>query len=170
MPLFDYNDEILTARVRRRFEEKPDGSALVPPRVVFQPGTPYRASDHDPVIVGLFSDTTPPDTTIDSNPPDPSASGDPTFTFSGTDDVTPSVDLTFECDLDGGGFSDCSSPQDYTGLGDGSHTSRSGRSTLRQRTAQGFVRHWHQDRRRIDPWSGAGTHRNWCGLVWCGSV
>src|SRR5581483_4040667 len=37
------------------FEEKPDGSALTPPRVVFAPGTPYRASDHDPVIVGLFS-------------------------------------------------------------------------------------------------------------------
>jgi uncharacterized repeat protein (TIGR01451 family) len=51
--LFDYNDEIKDAG-ESTFEEKPDGSALVPPRVVFAPGTPYRASDHDPVLVGLF--------------------------------------------------------------------------------------------------------------------
>ena len=51
--LFDYNDEIKDAG-EATFEEKPDGSALVPPRVVFAPGTPYRASDHDPVLVGLF--------------------------------------------------------------------------------------------------------------------
>ena len=56
-------DEVAAVRLQRRgrrrpgragFEEKPDGSALVPPRVVFQPASPYRASDHDPVLVGLF--------------------------------------------------------------------------------------------------------------------
>ncbi len=52
--LFDYNDEIKDTG-ESTFEEKPDGSALVPPRVVFQPGTPYRASDHDPVLLGLFA-------------------------------------------------------------------------------------------------------------------
>jgi uncharacterized repeat protein (TIGR01451 family) len=52
--LFDYNDEIFDSPGEATFEEKPDGSALTPPRVVFQPGTPYRASDHDPVLVGLF--------------------------------------------------------------------------------------------------------------------
>jgi uncharacterized repeat protein (TIGR01451 family) len=52
--LFDYNDEVKDVG-ESTFEEKPDGSALVPPRVVFQPGTPYRASDHDPVLVGLFA-------------------------------------------------------------------------------------------------------------------
>jgi uncharacterized repeat protein (TIGR01451 family) len=51
--LFDYNDEVKDTG-ESAFEEKPDGSALVPPRVVFQPATPYRASDHDPVVVGLF--------------------------------------------------------------------------------------------------------------------
>ena len=54
MPLFDYNDEVKDAG-EASFEEKPDGSALVPPRVVFQPASPYRASDHDPVLVGLFA-------------------------------------------------------------------------------------------------------------------
>src|SRR4029079_18423498 len=53
--LFDYNDAVFDAPGEASFEEKPDGSALVPPRAVFQPGTPYRASDHEPVIVGLFS-------------------------------------------------------------------------------------------------------------------
>jgi uncharacterized repeat protein (TIGR01451 family) len=53
VPDFDYNDEVKDTG-ESDFEEKPDGSALTPPRVVFQPGTPYRASDHDPVIVGLF--------------------------------------------------------------------------------------------------------------------
>jgi uncharacterized repeat protein (TIGR01451 family) len=51
--LFDYNDEVKDTG-EATFEEKPDGSALTPPRVVFAPGTPYRASDHDPVLVGLF--------------------------------------------------------------------------------------------------------------------
>jgi uncharacterized repeat protein (TIGR01451 family) len=54
VPLFDYSDEGLDSPGEASFEEKPDGSALVPPRVVFQPASPYRASDHDPVIVGLF--------------------------------------------------------------------------------------------------------------------
>ncbi|MFL6198393.1 MAG: ExeM/NucH family extracellular endonuclease [Thermoanaerobaculia bacterium] len=52
--LFDYNDEVFDSPGEASFEEKPDGSALVPPRVVFQPASPYRASDHDPVLVGLF--------------------------------------------------------------------------------------------------------------------
>ncbi|HEX3129654.1 MAG TPA: ExeM/NucH family extracellular endonuclease [Thermoanaerobaculia bacterium] len=51
--VFDYSDEVKDTG-ESAFEEKPDGSALVPPRVVFQPATPWRASDHDPVLVGLF--------------------------------------------------------------------------------------------------------------------
>src|SRR4030095_1852631 len=52
--LFDYNDEVRDSPGEATFEEKPDGSALVPPRVVFQPASPYRASDHDTVSVGLL--------------------------------------------------------------------------------------------------------------------
>nr|WP_257385966.1 ExeM/NucH family extracellular endonuclease [Tahibacter caeni] len=53
-PLLDYNDEVADTG-EAAAEEKPDGSALVPPRVVFQPASPYRAADHDPVLVGLFA-------------------------------------------------------------------------------------------------------------------
>ena len=82
---------------------------------------PYRTSDHDSVVIGLNLDA-PSDTTIDSTPANPSNSSSASFTFSGTDDVTPPGSLTFECELNGGGFSSCSSPQNYSSLSDGSHT------------------------------------------------
>ena len=52
--VLDYNDEIKDVG-EATFEAKPDGSSLTPPRVMYQAGTPYRASDHDPVLVGLFA-------------------------------------------------------------------------------------------------------------------
>jgi uncharacterized repeat protein (TIGR01451 family) len=72
-PLFDYNDEIDDGANEQAFEEKPDGSALAPPRVVFQPASPYRASDHDPVLVGLFAISDLVITKSDS--PDPVTAG-----------------------------------------------------------------------------------------------
>ncbi len=61
-------------------------------------------------------DTTAPETTIDTAPSDPS-SPDVSFGFSSSEGGS-----TFECELDGGAFSACSSPQAYTGLSPGSHT------------------------------------------------
>ncbi len=72
MPLFDYSDEVKDVG-ESTFEEKPDGSALVPPRVVFQPATQYRAADHDPVLVGLFAISDVAVTITDS--PDPVVAG-----------------------------------------------------------------------------------------------
>ncbi len=63
--LLDYNDEIKDVG-ESAFEAKPDGSLLSPPRVVFQASTAYRASDHDPVLVGLFDVAATP--TIIANP------------------------------------------------------------------------------------------------------
>jgi Pectate lyase superfamily protein len=68
-------------------------------------------------------DTTPPETTIDAKPNDPSNNASPSFTFSGTDNVTPSANLTFECKLDNeASYSACTSPKSLSNLSDGSHT------------------------------------------------
>lgn len=63
-------------------------------------------------------DISPPDTSIVSGPTgDEVTASDATFSFAATE--TPS---TFQCALDGGGFSPCSDPKAYTGLGLGPHT------------------------------------------------
>ena len=62
-------------------------------------------------------DNAAPNTSIDSSPADPSNVTGPSFTFSSTEGGS-----TFECQLDGGGWSSCSSPKSYTGLSQGSHT------------------------------------------------
>ncbi len=53
VPLFDYNDDIRDIG-EAAFEEEPNGASRTPPRLLFEAGTPYRASDHDPVVVGVF--------------------------------------------------------------------------------------------------------------------
>ncbi len=71
------------------------------------------------LTVSAAPDTTAPDTTIDSAPPNPSNSRSATFTFSGTDNVGVT---NFECSLDGAAFTSCASGITYTNLADGSHT------------------------------------------------
>lgn len=75
-------------------------------------------SDHDGIGDACDptpgGDHTPPDTTVDSGPISPINAATATFTFSGTDDVTAPGSLTFECQLDSGGFSTCTSPATYT--------------------------------------------------------
>ena len=51
--LFDYNDGIRDFG-EAASEEKPDGSALTPPRSLYQTMSVVRAADHDPVLVGMF--------------------------------------------------------------------------------------------------------------------
>jgi hypothetical protein len=60
---------------------------------------------------------TPPDPTITANPPDPSTSTSASFSFTDADPTA-----LFKCQIDGGGFSSCTSPQPYTGLTPGQHT------------------------------------------------
>ncbi|HEX8998388.1 MAG TPA: choice-of-anchor Q domain-containing protein, partial [Blastocatellia bacterium] len=65
-------------------------------------------------------DKTAPTTTITGNPPNPSASANASFSFTGSDTGGSGL-AGFECQLDGGGFTACTSPRNYTGLSDGSH-------------------------------------------------
>ena len=61
-------------------------------------------------------DTTAPDTTITGTPANLTSNPTATFTF------TQNEGLTFECQLDGAGYSACTSPKTYTSLTDSAHT------------------------------------------------
>jgi hypothetical protein len=65
-----------------------------------------------------LADTTPPETTIDSKPPDPSDSPSVSFAYSSNEPGS-----TFECSLDAGAFSGCATTGiTYGGLGSGAHS------------------------------------------------
>ncbi len=64
----------------------------------------------------------PPKTTISIAPPDPSSSASASFVFSGSDNLTDPASLGFECQLDRGGFTACTSPRSYSALSQGDHT------------------------------------------------
>ena len=73
--------------------------------------------DPTPATHAWTVDQTAPNTSFVSTPANPSANPTPTFGLGSTE--TPS---TFECDLDGGGWSACSTPFTTPPLGNGSHT------------------------------------------------
>ena len=74
-------------------------------------------TDSTPASATWLVDTTAPVVTIGSAPADPSSSTDPTLGFGSGEGGT-----TFECALDGGAFSACTSPSAYSGLAEGGHT------------------------------------------------
>lgn len=68
---------------------------------------------------------TPPNTTLDSQPPNPDNNATAEFTFSGDDSNaqgTGSRVVAFECQVDGGDFAPCTSPHTTSALSDGEHT------------------------------------------------
>ena len=66
-------------------------------------------------------DTAPPDTAITASPPDPDNDPTPAFEFNG-DDGSGSGVVAFACQLNGGGWTACSSPYTAPSLSDGPHT------------------------------------------------
>lgn len=71
---------------------------------------------------GGGADTTAPDTSITSASIGTTTSTSASFTFTGSDNVTAPGSLTFQCKLDSGSYSSCTSPKSYTSLSVGSHT------------------------------------------------
>jgi len=69
------------------------------------------------VVANRRVDNTAPDTSIDSHPSDPSNDSGPVFQFSSSESGS-----TFECRLDGGGWSPCASPDTLSGLSEATHT------------------------------------------------
>ena len=75
-------------------------------------------TDATPASYTWAIDLTAPNTTIDSSPTDPSNNTTPSFTFSASEPGS-----TFECRLDGGSWSPCTTPKTVSpALGAGSHT------------------------------------------------
>jgi predicted outer membrane repeat protein len=72
--------------------------------------------------IGAYElDTTPPETTIDSHPSDPDYDDTPSFTFSGNDGTGSGI-KAFMCQMDGSGYSPCTSPFTSSTLLTGMHT------------------------------------------------
>src|SRR4030042_549659 len=82
------------------------------------PPTAPAANTADPPASHDWTvDTADPDTSITSSPPSLTNSPEASFTFTSTE-----TSSTFECNLDGAGFTSCSSPKSYSSLSDGDHT------------------------------------------------
>jgi hypothetical protein len=67
--------------------------------------------------IDYVEDSTAPETTIDAGPEDPTTDPTPTFAFSSSEPGS-----TFECSVDGGASSPCSSPHTTEPLEEGMHT------------------------------------------------
>ena len=70
----------------------------------------------------LPPDTTPPDTTITKGPGALTGNYISSFEFTGTDDQTHTIEMEFECSVDGGPFESCSPPEEVEVLTPGQHT------------------------------------------------
>jgi hypothetical protein len=70
----------------------------------------------------ILAGTTPPDTALTSMPPESTTDNFASFTFTGSDDLTPAAELTYECSIDGEAFEECFTPSNYIELLPGEHT------------------------------------------------
>lgn len=80
--------------------------------------SPSGVKDPSPwVYTWEIVDNVPPDTTITKHPVNPCGSSSANFEFTCNE-----ASCTFQCQLDSCGWSSCTSPKNYSGLSDASHT------------------------------------------------
>src|SRR5262249_29681703 len=94
-----------------------DGSHTFDVRAIDNAGN----TDGTPATFTWSVDTKAPDTSIDTKPNALTNSATANFTFSGTDAGGSGV-ASFECRIDARAWASSTSPKQYTGLADGSHT------------------------------------------------
>ena len=73
-------------------------------------------TDSTPATYNWRIDLTPPNTNINTGPANPTNSMDASFVFTSTE-----AGASFQCSLDSGAYTDCTSPKNYTGLTEGTH-------------------------------------------------
>jgi hypothetical protein len=91
-----------------------NGSHTFAVRTVSTGGSAGAATEYTWVV-----DTAPPQTSIVSQPPASSNSASAAFAFTSSE-----ANSTFVCSINSAGFTPCTSPQTYSGLGDGTYTFR----------------------------------------------
>jgi hypothetical protein len=102
----------------RTYTDLADGLYSFEVRATDGAGNRGPAAGFEWTVDNSLADTTPPQTTILSGPPDPSESSTASFTYESNEPGS-----TFECRLDGAAFAGCPAGGiAYTGLADGSHT------------------------------------------------
>ncbi len=104
----------------KEYSNLADGSHSFEVRAIDKAGN----ADASPAVSTWTVDTTAPDTQISSQPPSLSASANAEFAFSGNDGSGSGV-ASYQCRLDStqeAAWGSCSSPKQYTGLSDGSHS------------------------------------------------
>lgn len=94
-----------------------EGAHLLEVRAFDEAGNP----DQSPATYRWTVDSRAPETTIRSRPPEVSTSTTAEIDFDGTDEGASGV-ASWECQLDGGGWLPCTSPQRLTNLRAGVHT------------------------------------------------
>jgi hypothetical protein len=113
-------DKVGTTDITRRIYQKQYHAGTV--RLGGNAGAPMAgaASNYNVAAVALPTpppDTTPPETSLVSGPASVTTDTSASFSFASSEDGS-----SFECQLDDGAFTACTSPQTYTGLTVGAHT------------------------------------------------
>jgi hypothetical protein len=99
------------------------GVAILRPELELDDGRYRRAAivQEAPAEHARTVDVEEPESAVTGGPADPTNETSASLSFSGSDNLDTSAQLSFECRLDGAAFEPCTSPVEYVGLADGEH-------------------------------------------------